>query len=303
MLGMISMKRSFVWLLLLLPLACAAQLPTGTAMPLWPGVAPDASPLAGAEVDTQKPTDGLIAGRTVIKLTNVSVPTMTLYQPTGKKSGAAVVVFPGGGYTILAMDLEGTEVCQWLVQRGVACVLVKYQVPKSGPFPKSPQALEDAQRAMGLVRQHAAEWGIDPHRVGVLGFSAGGHLVAALSTHYEKRTYAAVDEADALPCRPDFALLIYPAFLTGPQGSFTLKQELAVTSRAPPTFLLQAENDPWHVENVLAYFAALKSAKVPAELHVYADGGHGFGLRRTAMPVTHWTDLADTWLRTIRMLR
>jgi acetyl esterase/lipase len=227
---------------------------------------------------------------------------MTLYAPTATNTGVAVVVFPGGGYTHLAIDLEGTEVCDWLTARGITCLLLKYRIPNSGPHPKSPQALEDAQRALGLVRQHAAEWKIDPQRIGVLGFSAGGHLAAALSTHSEQRLYPAIDAADAQSCRPDFAAVIYPGYLADADKNFSFTPNIPVTAQTPPTFLLQAENDPVHVENAVMYFLALKAAKVPAELHVYAEGGHGYGLRRTALPITNWPDLVDTWLKTIHMM-
>jgi acetyl esterase/lipase len=244
----------------------------------------------------------MIAGRPLIRLGNVATPTLTLYPAVGTPTGAAVVVFPGGGYSILAIDLEGTEVCDWLTQRGIACILLKYRVPNSGPYPKSPQALEDAQRAMGLVRQHAADWGIDPHRVGVLGFSAGAHLAAALSTHYAQRLYPAIDAADSLSCRPDFAFIIYPGYLADSSRNFAFSPDIPVTAETPPSFILQAENDyAAHVENAVQYFMALKQAKVPAELHVYTEGGHGFGLRRTSLPITAWTDLADRWLKTIHM--
>ena len=162
---------------------------------------------------TPPPPGSPIAGRPVVRLGNVSTPTLTLYPPKGKNSGAAVVVFPGGGYHILAIDLEGTEVCDWLNSIGVICVLLKYRVPDTGPYPKSAAALQDAQRAMGLVRLHAKEWGIDPNRIGVLGFSAGAHLAAALSTHFAQRLYAPVDAADKLSCRPDFAVIVYPGYL------------------------------------------------------------------------------------------
>ncbi|HKS80211.1 MAG TPA: alpha/beta hydrolase [Candidatus Acidoferrales bacterium] len=267
----------------------------------------------------------------------VSRPTMTVYSPSGKNTGAAVVVFPGGGYLDLAIDLEGTEVCDWLTAKGITCVLLKYRVPgepgyskpatypKSGPYPESPMALEDAQRTMGLVRLHAAEWHIDPHKIGVLGFSAGGHLVAAISTHYEKRLYPAVDSADQESCRPDFAVAIYPGHLSisaaewdAEQGAkkyvlhipphadkdLGLNPAVPVTSRTPPTFLLQAEND--NVDNVndsLAYYIALRKAGVPVEMHLYAQGRHAFGLRRTELPITAWPDLVETWLRTIGMIR
>ena len=168
---------------------------------------------------------------------------MTVYSPAGKNTGAAVVVFPGGGYEILAIDLEGSEVCDWLTSRGITCVLLKYRVPAPrsapnwGAFPQSPIALEDAQRTVGLVRFHAAEWHIDPHKVGVLGFSAGGHLVAAMSTHFEKRLYGGVDAADKESCRPDFAVALYPGHLWVNQ-KFELNPNVPVTRETPPTFLV-----------------------------------------------------------------
>ena len=270
---------------------------------VWPGAAPGAPANAPAEADTTTAKDNLVAGRPVIRLGNVSAPTLTLYPAKGVTGpNPAVVVFPGGGYHILAMDLEGTEVCDWLNSAGVTCVLLKYRVPDSCPYPNYPGALQDAQRAVGLVRQHAAEWGIDPSRVGVLGFSAGGHLAAALSTHFDKRVYDPIDAADQLSCRPDFAVLVYPAYLTQEQQSFAPSPDLVPTAATPPTFLVQAEDDPVHVENVLVYAQQLKNAKVPAELHVYAQGGHGYGLRRTALPVTTWPQSVETWLRTIHIL-
>jgi len=295
-------------LLLLLSVSALAQqaawppAPGHTVLTLWPHGAPDAIAVAGPEQDTSTSTSELIAGRPIVRLGNVAEPTLTLYKPTGKNTGAAVVVFPGGGYSILAIDLEGTEVCDWLTARGVTCVLLKYRVPGTGPYPKSPAALEDAQRAMGIVRSHAAEWGVDPKRVGVLGFSAGGHLAAALSTHFAQRLYPAIDAADALSCRPDFAVVIYPGYLALAEKGMSFNPEIPVTPNVPPTFLLQAEDDPVHVENATAYFLALKAAHVPAELHVFARGGHGYGLRRTELPVTGWPDLVDTWLKTIHMV-
>ncbi len=241
---------------------------------------------------------------------------MTVYSPTGandspngKNEGAAVVVFPGGGYEILAIEHEGTEVCDWLTQRGITCVLLKYRVPAPrsepnwGAYPESPIALEDAQRTVGLVRLHAAEWHIDPHKIGVLGFSAGGHLVAAISTHFAERLYPAVDDADKESCRPDFAVAIYPGHLWLGGKNFELNPAVPVTSQTPPTFLLQNEDD--HVDNVndsLVYYIALKNAGVPVEMHLYAQGGHGFGLRRTKLPATGWPQLVETWLTTIGMI-
>ena len=299
---------------------------------IWPGAAPDPQPVAGPEYSEKSGKDFLPGGRPAVGVSDVTRPTMTVYSPKGKNTGAAVVVFPGGGYQTLAIDLEGTDVCDWLMPQGITCVLLKYRVtdvgpyPKSGPYPESPMALEDAQRSLGLVRWHAAEWHIDPHKIGVLGFSAGGHLSAAISTHYEKRLYPPVDAADKESCRPDFAVAIYPGHLSlsaaewdANQGTrkFTLHKpehetmadeqlglnpDIPVTRQTPPTFLLQAEDD--HVDNVndsLAYYIALKTAGVPVEMHLYAQGGHAFGLRRTKFPITGWPQLVDTWLRTIRM--
>lgn len=271
-------------------------------VPVWPGVAPGAPANLPVEADATTAKDNLVAGRYVVRLGNVSAPTLTLYPPKGKNTGAAVVVFPGGGYSILAIDLEGTEVCDWLNSAGITCVLLKYRVPGTGPYPKSPAALQDAQRAMGVVRAHVAEWGIDPNRVGVLGFSAGGHLAAALSTHFEQRLYDPIDAADKLSCRPDFAVVVYPGYLALPDKNLAPNLDINPTDKTPPTFIVQAEDDPVHVENATNYFLALKNAKVSAELHIYAEGGHGYGLRRTALPVTTWPQSVETWLRTIKIL-
>ena len=163
-------------------------------------------------------------------------------------------------------------------------------------------ALEDAQRTVGLVRFHAAEYHIDPHKIGVLGFSAGGHLVADISTHFDKRLYPAVDAADKESCRPDFAVALYPGHLWISE-KFELNPDIPVTRQTPPTFLLQAENDPVdNVNNSLVYYIALKNAGVPVEMHLYAEGKHAFGLRRTKFPITRWPELVETWLRTIGMI-
>jgi acetyl esterase/lipase len=310
------------------------QPPGHVQAPIWPKAAPDPQPVRGPEVVEPSGNKFLVAGKQVIGVSNVTRPTMTVYSPERKNTGIAVIVFPGGGYQTLAIDLEGTEACDWLTSKGITCVLLKYRVtdmgpyPKSGPYPESAMALQDAQRTMGLVRWHAAEWHIDPHKVGVLGFSAGGHLAAAISNHFERRLYPVVDAADKESCRPDFAVPIYPGHLSlqaaewdARQGTkkfviphpqhqsiadtnLALNPDLQVTARTPPTFLLQAEDD--HIDSVydsLAYFIALQKAGVPAEMHVYAQGGHAFGLRRTNSPITEWPVLVERWLKTIGMIR
>lgn len=275
-------------------------------VPIWPGAVPDAPPDTAPEAVS---SDGSTA-------THVSRPTMTVYPPRGRNTGAAVVVFPGGGYQVLAMDGEGSRICDWLTSRGITCVLLKYRVPNSGPtwtdghryYPKVQTALQDAQRAIGLVRQHAAAWHVDPHKVGVIGFSAGGHLVAAVSTHFGQRTYAPVDDADKFSSRPDFAIAIYPGHLwvhedddhaTRDETDLKLRPDIHVTADTPPTFLLQAEDDHIDgVEQALAYYVALQKAGVPTEMHLYARGGHAFGLRPTALPIAQWPHLVETWLVT-----
>ncbi len=276
-----------------------AATPSGP-IDLWPHGAPDETGTFGPEHDTQKPSDSLVGGRPVAKITNVTVPTITFFPaPAGNKNSATVLVFPGGGYRILAMDLEGTEVCQWLNSIGINAVLLKYRVPQRTGLPRYAPPLQDAQRALGLVRSHAADWNLNANRIGVLGFSAGGHLAALLSNDYETRTYKQIDPADAVSCRPDFALLIYPAYLTANDEGKQLAPELHVSSQTPRTFLIQTEDDPVHVENSLVYYRALKDAHVPAEMHIYSEGHHGYGLRPTALPVTHWPALAQEWLHTI----
>ena len=282
-----------------------------TQIPIWPAAVPDARPITGPETFNISKKNEYVAGRPYSYIGNVAKPTITVYPPTGKNTGVAVVVFPGGGYQILAIDLEGTEVCDWLIAKGITCVLLKYRVPgegklpKSGAYPKYPQALQDAQRAVGLVRYHAVEWHIDPQKIGVLGFSAGGHMVAAMSVHFDRRIYPVVDDADKVSCRPDFAVALYPGHLAMADNSVALNPDIAshITAKTPPTFLLQNENDNVdRVEDSLSYYMALKKAGVPVEMHLYAKGGHAFGLRRTKLPVTAWPQLVDTWLESIGML-
>jgi len=273
-------------------------------VPIWTGAIPDAQPVPGPEAVLSN-TDWVVAGKPFAFVVNVSQPTMTVYSHKGTNTGVAVVVFPGGGYNALAIDLEGTEICDWLTSRGITAVLLKYRVPtkpKVGPYSESPQALEDAQRTLGLVRFHAAEWHIDPHKIGVIGFSAGGHMVAAISTHFAKRSYPAVDAADKGSCRPDFAIACYPGHLWNRDKGFVLNPNVPVTSKTPPTFLLHAEDDDVDdVEQSLVYYIALKKAGVLVEMHLYAQGGHAFALRRTKFPITEWPRLVETWLGKIGM--
>lgn len=276
---------------------------------IWPGAVPNAQPVKGPEVSgtvvdaAGKPK--LVGGKPWIYVDRVSQPTMTVYSPVGSNTGAAVVVFPGGGYNVLAIDLEGTEICEWLISRGITCVLLKYRVPcvKTGPYRECLTALQDAQRTIGLVRSQAASLRIDPKKIGVIGFSAGGHMVADISTHFEKRVYSPVDAADSVSCRPDFAIALYPGHLALRAFKFVLNPNVRVTSRTPPTFLLHAEDDPVDpVQNTLAYHAALKKAGVPVELKLFKKGGHAFGLRRTTSAITEWPPLVEGWLRTIGVL-
>ncbi|MBO9712046.1 alpha/beta hydrolase [Sphingomonas sp.] len=282
---------------------------TPVEIALWP------EGMALARPETNEPekvthSERKIGGRTFLAIQNVSKPTMTFYPATGANSGVTILVFPGGGYQALAIDLEGTEVCDWAVAKGINCAVLKYRVPQAWwhkdchcQYPPKPQmALEDAQRAMGLLRRRATSLGIDPKKVGVLGFSAGGHLIAAISNAPE-RIYPAVDEADKLSPRPDFAVGLYPGHLWSGKGVDLFSWD-PVRADTPPTLLIQAEDDPVDdVRNSVSYFLALREAKVPTELHLYAEGGHAFGLRETDKPITRWPALLETWLHTIGMLK
>ncbi|MGA2863991.1 MAG: alpha/beta hydrolase [Verrucomicrobiota bacterium] len=276
--------------------------PGHTQVPIWPGAVPDAQPVPAPEYVKTFPD--LVAGKPCLAVVNVSKPTMTVYSPKGANTGVAVAVFPGGGYQCLAIDLEGTEICDWLTSKGITAVLLKYRAPtpRVGRYRESPLALEDAQRTVGLLRFHAPKWHINPHKIGVIGFSAGGHMVTAISTHFENRLYAPVDAADKESCRPDFAIALYPGHLWERDQNLRLNPNVPVTSNTPPAFLLQAQNDPVdNVNNSLAYYIALKKAKVPVEMHLYAQGGHAYGLRRTTFPITEWPQLVERWLGTIGM--
>ncbi len=280
-----------------------------TQLPIWTTTIPDSGLIKGTE--TYK--DGMVF--------NVSDPTITIYQPKNNNSGVAVIVFPGGGYNKLAVELEGSEICEWLSSIGITGILLKYRVPGSGHHydascdcgrdPIKPLALQDAQRAMSLVRYRAAALNINPNKIGVMGFSAGGHLVADVSTNYKQKKYALTDEIDRVDCRPDFGVVFFPGHMTvHADGPYALNKTLPVDSETPPMFILQAGNDPVDtIQNSLVYYIALKKANVHAEYHVYAEGGHAFGLNKTALdnpgwnklPIANWEALVERWLYTIKM--
>jgi acetyl esterase/lipase len=284
--------------------------PGGNQVPLWPeGLA-----ISRPEVDKPEEVGNgsrLVAGRPWQWASYVSRPTMTIYPPRGRNTRAAILVLPGGGYQAVAMDLEGTEICDWITQQGVTCIVLKYRVPQTwrhGRVEKAPKVqlpLQDAQRAVGLLRHRAASYGIDPRRIGVIGFSAGGHLAAAVS-NAPKRTYTSVDDADRVPSRPDFAILLYPGHLwddTSPGTSLKLAPWVEIRADAPPTLLLHSMNDPTDdVRHSLAYGLALSDAGVKVEMHLYATGGHAFGMRPTPDPITtEWPTLVEKWLHTIKV--
>lgn len=261
-----------------------SSLPEPIVLPLWPGAVPGKTT---AEEESLRPD----RGDRITRITNVSAPTLALYKaPDAKSPRPAVMVCPGGGYSILAYNLEGTEIAEWLNSIGYTALVLKYRVPKNRDG-----ALQDAQRALGLIRLRAREWGIDPKRVGVLGFSAGGHLSARLSTHYAQRQYAPVDEADVLSCRPDFTVLVYPAYLGTPD--WDLVDDIPVTQDTPPAFIVQTQDDKRLVPSSLAYYKGLSRAGVPAELHLFPTGGHGYGLRPSVHPVSEWPKLCEIWLK------
>ncbi len=244
---------------------------------------------------------GKTGGESVLRITNVSEPTITIYHaPDDVASGAAMIVCPGGGYNILAYDLEGDEVCEWLNNLGITAVLLKYRVPRREGLEKHEAPLQDVQRTIGYVRANAENLNIDSKRIGVMGFSAGGHLAAMVSNNFLKRTYSAIDVTDKVSCRPDYCLLVYPAYLDG--ENFQLAPELKVSSATPPTMLIQAEDDKSYINSSIFYYYALKEAGVPAWMHLYSQGGHGYGLRDTGASVNEWPDRAEDWFREIGLI-
>lgn len=279
----------------LVSLAPAADPPT--VLELWPGKAPgEKGDIGDEKVEGPKPGE-----KTPIKrLTNVSKPTISVYRPAkDKDTGTAIVIAPGGGYNVLAWEHEGEQVADWLRDFGVTAVLLKYRVPRRPDAPKGEPpvgALQDAQRAVGLVRSHAKEWGVNPAKVGFLGFSAGGHLTAWVSTNADKRAYDAVDDADKLSSRPDFAVVVYPGGLLDKSDKEKLAPEIRVSKDTPPSFLVVAVDDKGSFDSTLKYTLALKAAGVGTELHVYSSGGHGFGMRKADKPFAGWPKRCEDWL-------
>jgi acetyl esterase/lipase len=259
---------------------------------VWPGKPPGET----GKVDPEKIVENKPGERKLKLIHNVTKPTITIFRaPADRDTGAAVVICPGGGYNVLAWDLEGEEVASWLNSLGVTGIVLKYRVPRRKDQPAHHAPLMDAQRAMSLVRAHAKEWHIKADRIGILGFSAGGHLAAATSTNFDKREYEPIDEIDQVSARPDFAVLVYPAYLTAKDQ---LAPEIRVTKETPPTFFAHAGDDGISSENSVRMYLALKHAKVPAELHVYTNGGHGFGLRASpASAAPGWPARCEEWLR------
>jgi len=281
-------------------LGLAAEKPL--VLDVWPGKVPGETGQIGEE-KFQEPKAG---EKPVKRLTNVSKPTITVYRPAkDKDTGAAVLICPGGGYNILAWDLEGEEVATWLNSLGVTGIVLKYRVPRRPDQPKDKPPigpLQDAQRALSLVRSKAKDWELDPKRIGILGFSAGGHLTAATATNFDKRAYEASDDIDKISCRPDFAVLVYPAYLIVPDKD-ELAADIRVRKECPPMFFVHAGDDRVKADNSVLMYLALKRAGVPAELHIYASGGHGFGLRVSAEPCSTWPLRCADWLRTQGFLK
>ncbi|WP_210259934.1 alpha/beta hydrolase [Martelella sp. HB161492] len=278
--------------------------PQGDAqqIPIWPHGAPD---MEGISL----PPESLKPGTQTIL--NVTDPTITVYSPKGENKGVAIIVFPGGGFRVLAMDLEGTEICDWITSNGITCILLKYRVPGSDDYwnkeckcritPKIRRALQDAQRTVRLVRANAQSLKIDPHKIGVIGFSSGGFLVAETS-NILKPNYALVDEADKLSSRPDFAVAAFPGHMCFDSGQPRVTN-FKVTREAPPTFLVHARDDDTdNVCNSLVYADRLEKAGVPTEMHIFSKGGHAFALRKPDLPIGQWPDLVMTWLKKIGIL-
>jgi acetyl esterase/lipase len=266
-------------------------------LPVWPSDPPDDTMELPPEKDMTTEDSGKVEGKRVARITNVSTPTITVYRPQKElDTGASVVICPGGGHRILAWDLEGTEVADWLNSIGVTGMILKYRVPARHKEPLWRSAVQDAQRAVRLVRSRASEWKLDPDRVGILGFSAGGQTAAMASILHEGNHYQPIDAIDDLPSRPDFAVLVYPAWLVDEEMRL-LKPEVRVTESTPPMFFAHAMDDPITVDNSILLGRALKDVGVHSEIHLYDGGGHGFGLRESRFPCSTWPVSCERWMR------
>ena len=268
---------------------------------LWPKGAPEPAGFkVEAEMEVPKKNDA-----DVKRVTNVSNPTITIYK-AGKPNGTAVIVAPGGAYRILAIEHEGTQVCEYLNSIGVTCALLKYRVPARTKDDPSKEPLQDAQRAIGLVRHHAAEWGVKPDRVGILGFSAGGHLTVMATLHANDRTYTTDAALDVEDARPNFSIPVYPAYLVASKDdTFHLKPEIKVTEKSPPMCLVHANDDKGVTSpsgSALLYLE-YKKLNLPAELHIYAKGGHGFGMRKSGLPTADWLVRVGEWMGSMGWLK
>jgi acetyl esterase/lipase len=285
----------------------------GTQVPLWPASVALAKPDTGDHPEATGNGSGLVGGSKWYWATYVTRPTMTIYRPKARNTGAAMLVLPGGGFQVVATDLEGTEICDWVIQQGMTCAMVKYRTPQmweretgKQQRPKVLLGLEDAQRAMGLLRQQAATYGIDPHKIGVIGFSAGAYLAADMSNR-EERTYPITDAVDQQSPRPDFAIIAYTARMldnSKVSNNLELQPWVKISAKAPPTLIIHAMNDPVdNVRHAMAYALALNDAGVPVDMRLYAKGRHAFGLRPTADPVTReWPEQVKQWLHDIGVL-
>jgi acetyl esterase/lipase len=297
------MKRLALWTFQIawLFLACPGmEAEAPFTLPVWPGKVPGDYGTIGAE-RVRAPADA--PTKDAKWITNVTRPTITVFRPANEKnSGAAMVICPGGGYWNLAWDLEGEEVAAWLNTVGMTGIVLKYRVPRRPGQPQrlpAPGPLLDAQRAVSLVRSKAKEWDIDPNRIGIVGFSAGGHLAVMTATHFDKRAYEPVDDIDEVSCRPNFAVAVYPGYLV-PEDTDTdvLAPYIRIPAGTPPIFLVHASDDPESgPQHSAAMYLALRRAGVTSELHIYADGGHGFGVRKSSKPCSTWPERCVAWLR------